>query len=599
MSTPAFLQYMLALVAPLRFAAENEEYLHNVAAAIGWDIDEVAGFDADAAAADVAQIANGIEALANHISNPPDSVVEFLDALDDAERTFTAVRDLATVFGGAGASNLDDFGKALLEALVIANWYQRSPVTLSVAEILALVRVPDDGPLIPAIRDGERLIRVEHRRGEQRFGEIGTLLRDPVEFLGEEYFAGDALATMAGAHAAADKLFPRLARLAILLGFEASYGLRPDVPVTGGATVIERIAHMLTLFVAPHDREMYGLTLALSSDDRGRRGLLISPFGSIQFQNQIDDWKIQLTAGGSLDGLLLGPSDIEVSGDGSLVLGLAIERNAEIEEAPSTLGGEKSGFTYAKLRIEGELELGQNTREASIDLVLEQAHLAVAGSEGDGFLSTVLPEDGLSADFDFAFGWSNTSGFHFNGSGALQAAYPIHKSIGPVNIDSFKLETGTDDSEIRAQISFTAGLKLGPLAVKIDGIGLKALVDFPDDGGNLGVGGSRSWLQAAEWRRSVSGWRWFQRRRLSGVRARGRTLLRDAGAGVSGPVHAQGVWPAEHAFAKRAEWLLTAHCYQRRVHADTTGPGLQAQRRGWFAGSEPHHQHRAAAHRPA
>src|SRR5262245_20146637 len=235
MSTPAFLQYMLALVAPLRFAAENEEYLHNVAAAIGWDIDEVAGFDADAAAADVAQIANGIEALANHISNPPDSLIDFLNALDDAEQTFTAVRDLATVFGGAGASNLDDFGKALLEALIIANWYQRSPVTLSVAEILALVRVPDDGPLIPAIRDGQRLIRVEHRRGELRFAQIGTLLRDPVEFLREEYFAGDALATTAGAHGAADKLFPRLARLAILLGFEASYGLRPDVPVTGGA----------------------------------------------------------------------------------------------------------------------------------------------------------------------------------------------------------------------------------------------------------------------------------------------------------------------------------------------------------------------------
>src|SRR6185295_15076275 len=38
-----------------------------------------------------------------------------------------------------------------------------------------------------------------------------------------------------------------------------------------------------------------------------------------------------------------------------------------------------------------------------------------------------------------------------------------------------------------SQVSFNAGLILGPLAVTIDGIGLDALIDFPEGGGNLGV----------------------------------------------------------------------------------------------------------------
>jgi len=487
MSTPAFLQAVVFLLMPFRFLAENEEYLANLAASIGWDIDEVVGFDADAAAADMGQIADGVDALIQHIATPPDSISKFVTALDDAEKTFTALRDLARIFGGAGGTNLDDFGKALLEALIIATWYRRSPVTLSLAEILGLVTVPDDGPLMPAIRDGERLIRVEHRRGELHFNRIGPLLRNPVGFLDEEYFAGDALATTAGAHQAADKLFPRLARLAILLGFDASYGFEPEAPVTGGPAVVDRLAHMLTLFLAPNDADVYGFTLALSSEDRGRRGLLIRPFGAIQYEEPVWDWNLRLTGSGAPNGLLLGPASVEVIGGQSWRLDLALERNSEMQPGPATVGGEKTGLTVGKVRIEGGLALGEDTREASLDLVVEDAHFSVAGSEGDGFLADVIPPDGLSADINFAVGWSSATGFHFSGSGALQAAFPVHVQVGPVKINSFSLEVKTDGSAIGSQVSFNAGLVLGPLAVTIDGIGLDMLIDFPEGGGNLGV----------------------------------------------------------------------------------------------------------------
>ncbi len=486
-NSPTILGNLFLLLAPLRLAAENEGYVRDLAASVGWDLDEVVGFDAAAASADLRVIAGGVEAIAGHLVKPPESLSEFARALDDAGRTFTAVRDLGSILGDASGANLDDFAKALLEALVIANWFQLSPVSFSIAEILGLVVAPDDGPLLPAILDGERVIRFEHRRGQLRFDRLGPLLRDPVAALREEYFPGDALATTAGAHTAADKLFLRLARLGLLLGLSASYGYRPAVPITGGQAVAERLAHMLTLFVSPHDRDQYGVTLAMSSADRGRRGVLIRPFGSIAFLSQVGDWKLSLQALGSVEGLLLGPDGVQLSEGESWGLALAAERSSEIEAAPTTLGGGGAGITFGNVRIEGGLELGRDARHAALSLVVEQAHFAIAGSDGDGFLASVLPPEGVSADFDFMVGWSDRHGFHFSGSAGLEATWPLNVRLGPVTVDSLNLGVAAEDGDIRAQASFGVGLTLGPFAVRIDRVGLSAVVDFPEAGGNLGV----------------------------------------------------------------------------------------------------------------
>jgi hypothetical protein len=485
-NTPAFLQNLLLILAPFRFAAEHEDYLRDLAAAVGWDLDEVAGFDAAAAAADLGAISRAVDSIANHLATPPGSLSEYLAILDELGRTFDAVRDLGRILGDAGEAHLDDFARALLEALTIASWFQRSPVSFSISEILGLVVAPDDGILLPAIRNGERLIRAEHRRGSLRLGRLKSLLRDPIETLREEYISGDALATTAGAHRAADKLFPRLARLAYLLGLNVRYGFQPAVPVTGGAVGLERLAHMLMLYVSPNDGDAYGATLALSSAERGRRGLLVRPFGTVAFQGEVGDWNLRLDGSGSIRGLLLGPDGVETSGDESWGLVLAAKRTDEIEAVPVTLGGGGTGITFGTVRFEGELKLGREARHATLNLVVERAHFALVGSDGDGFLANVLPPEGLSADFDFAVGWSNRNGFTFSGTAGLEATWPLHVPIGPVTLNSLSLGIAADDT-IRAQVSFGVRLNLGPFAVQVDRVGLEALVDFPEDGGNLGV----------------------------------------------------------------------------------------------------------------
>ena len=44
--TSSILDRLILLLTPLRLAGEHEGYLRNLAAAVGWDIDEVVGFDA-------------------------------------------------------------------------------------------------------------------------------------------------------------------------------------------------------------------------------------------------------------------------------------------------------------------------------------------------------------------------------------------------------------------------------------------------------------------------------------------------------------------------------------------------------------------------
>jgi hypothetical protein len=485
-STPAFLSSIFALLAPLRFAAENEEYLRNLAAAVGWDLDAVAGFDAAAAAADLRAISAGIDALARHIETPPGNLTDFVAALDEAERVFTAVRDLGRILGDADAANLDDFAKALLEALVIASWFQRWPISFAIAELLGVVVGPDDGELLPAIRSGDRVIRTPHRRGRLRFDRLSPLLKDPVETLRQEYFEGDALATTAGAHRSADKLFPRLGRLAELLGVSAHYEFQPTVPVTGGAAVLDRLAHMLTLYVAPNDGDAYGATLALSADDRGRRGLLVRPFGTVTLDSTLSDWRLRLEGSGSLRGLLIGPAGVDTSGGERWTLTASAARRDDIETVPAVIGGGSTGVAFGSVRVEGTVVLGRQSPEAAIDLIAEGVRFALAGSDGDGFLASVLPREGLSAEIDFIFGWSSRFGFHVSGSGKLEATLPLDARIGPVALDALTVSIAAGDSGIQTQVALSAGLSLGPVAVAIDRVGMEATAEFPEDGGNLG-----------------------------------------------------------------------------------------------------------------
>jgi hypothetical protein len=127
--------------------------------------------------------------------------------------------------------------------------------------------------------------------------------------------------------------------------------------------------------------------------------------------------------------------------------------------------------------------------EVFVDLKLSDLGVVVKPASGDAdtFLASLLPQDGISADLSFSLRLSSLGGFQFSGSGALEASYPSHFSLGPIDVQAFSVAVKPIQDRLVAQIGATLSGSLGPLIASIDGVGFQLASQFPDPpNGNLG-----------------------------------------------------------------------------------------------------------------
>ncbi|HKS10896.1 MAG TPA: DUF6603 domain-containing protein [Pyrinomonadaceae bacterium] len=479
-SSPTLLDRLLLILAPLRMAAESEMYLRDATRSMGWDL-EAGGVELPATVANLRELASEIDTLMQFRANPPQELEDYLKLLDTSAKVFEHVRDLGGVFDSAGDIDFSEFGRDLLDNLVIGSWYRYAPISFAVANLLTLVQ---EAPEATEIVANGSIVRHQRPRARVRFDRVGPLLRDPARLLREEYFSVNGLTDRETAFKAADRLFPRLAFLARQLGLGAHYGLPRETPIEGDTGIRDSLDHMLTIFGAPDDGPMFGATLMLSSEP-GARGLIVSPFGQITFQRDFESLIFSLETSATVKGLLFGDG-IELRDGGALKLRCRAE-SAETEEQPTTLGGDSgSGLQIGAARFEGELEITGDSVDAALGLTFDHVRLQIAPSDGDSFLSSVLPREGVNTELSLGLSWSTKHGFHFSGSAALDLTLPVQASFGPVRLDSVNLAIATQGSAIRAHVAVTGGLVLGPFAVQVDRLGLTALIEFPENGGNLG-----------------------------------------------------------------------------------------------------------------
>ncbi|HEY8411238.1 MAG TPA: DUF6603 domain-containing protein [Pyrinomonadaceae bacterium] len=480
-SSPALLDRLLLLLAPLRLAAENQTYLRDATRSLGWDL-EAAGVKLPDAVTKLRELASDIDTLLQFGQNPPKELDDYLRLLDASAKVFERLRDLGGVFDGASDVDFSELGRDLLEGMLLGSWYRFAPISFAIADLLTLVQ---EAPETTEIVENGTVVRYARPRAKIRFDRIGPLLRDPAALLREQYFTVAGLTDQETAFKAADRLFPRLAFLAQQLGLGAHYGLPPDAPIEGDSTLRDSFAHMLTIFGVPDDGPAFGASMMLSSEP-ATRGLVVSPFGQITFQRDFESLVFSLETTATINGLLFG-KNIELRGGGGLKLHCRAE-SANVADQVSTFGGTSgSGLQIGKAVVEGELEVTDNSINAALGMSFEHVRLQIAPSDGDSFLSSVLPKDGLKTEMSLGINWSTQHGFHFSGSAGLEVTLPLHATFGPVTLDTVTLAIGTDGSAIRTQASVTAGLTLGPFAVQVERVGLQALVEFPEHGGNLGV----------------------------------------------------------------------------------------------------------------
>ena len=179
------------------------------------------------------------------------------------------------------------------------------------------------------------------------------------------------------------------------------------------------------------------------------------------------------------------------AGEGSIepVSGnLTIRLDYENEfETPMVLLGSGDGSRFELRRLSGEGGVRLNSEaELFVDLELDDAKIVIKAGE-DGFLSKVLPPDGITSNFDLAVGISTTRGFYFRGGAGLEIKLPALKKLGPIEISDFTLGLRPSEGTIPVQIGAMIGAQIGPFGATIENMGLKAIFSFPENyDGNLG-----------------------------------------------------------------------------------------------------------------
>jgi hypothetical protein len=474
------------VLAPLRDAIENPGALDGLLAEIGANSGGAGGDSLVTALGKVADVANGIEQLA---AQPEPSFAGIVAILEAARDAFNGIRGLSAV--GGPAAGFESLGVDLANFLIIRYLWNWHPLAHEIAVLATLIEPAEETEPHPmVIRDGA-VLRRPFQIEQFRFDRLSGLLQDPGAALRAEY--GNPLATVADANAMADKLFPRIQSVLRGLGVTCRYGFDPaDAPLLGDAAPL--VDHALIVYTKDllADAEVEaGVILTMSSADRGDLGLVVSPFGTLTETWQAGNWNIELDLSADVQGfavgrhgltLLASPGTAEVSGKFTATLPSPDNGPAFVLGSPA---GTRLEIGGADVGLQTTLSEARQTLAVSIDV--SRAAIVIAAGDGDGFLSSVLPKDGLQTKFDLGVAWSNSGGLRFKGAVGLDATLPIGMSVGGVvTIPTVHLLLQANDSELIAEVSMGIGVLIGPVQAVVDRVGITSHIAFPKDGGNLG-----------------------------------------------------------------------------------------------------------------
>jgi hypothetical protein len=108
-------------------------------------------------------------------------------------------------------------------------------------------------------------------------------------------------------------------------------------------------------------------------------------------------------------------------------------------------------------------------------------------SAGDGFISKIIPANGIGFSTDLTIGLSHRDGFYFRGTSNLEISVPAHVQVGPIDVQSLTISANPKDGKLPISLGATLKGDLGPLKAVVENIGLTATLSFPSNhDGNLG-----------------------------------------------------------------------------------------------------------------
>lgn len=117
---------------------------------------------------------------------------------------------------------------------------------------------------------------------------------------------------------------------------------------------------------------------------------------------------------------------------------------------------------------------------------ITKGKVLIDASKGDGFLTSLIPGEGVEGNFDLALGYASDRGFFIEGSATIEIRLPLHITLGPIGFDALTVAAGLNADNIAVSVGADISAHLGPLQAVVENMGVKATFAFPPGGGNLG-----------------------------------------------------------------------------------------------------------------
>ncbi len=477
---------------PLVIASAEAGTLFALFERFGWNLELLLGSNTQPFLNQVQAIVTAIESIQ---TTSPKSLSDFEAALKKARNAVQAINQLPTTLGNAQYASLKELPIQLLEYLLLLYLIRHLPWLYGMMVALTIV---EEQTVAEEVKDGE-VVREAVTIPRLKADRLMKLLQDPVGELKSRYMQTN-LDTRERANQIADLLFPNVAVLLTMLGMNAVYGRGSDIPYMGDdvESILQgMLTFWLPILLAEGKTTEIGATLRLMAAADDGPGLLVAPFGTVTVAQPFEKWIFTLMLTGTSNGFIIKQDsviilDTEEGFPGEVKLSASLARLSAPDS--SLLLGSTTGthLSVQQFAIQGDGLFNGSDLDYGLLITIGESKIVIKSDDGDGFLNKVLPKEPITMPFDLGIGWSNRKGLYFRGGAGLETTLPIHKDIfGIMLIESVFLAlravAQNDAPTIDLIAAVTGAIKLGPFTATAERLGLKAKIDFPNGGGNLGV----------------------------------------------------------------------------------------------------------------
>lgn len=492
---------MLELVDPVLAAGTDSVALSRLAWQGRWTVSEFHTLDLNALSSAITSLENALNLVVDD-GLSADSLGAVASGLETVKGVFTAVNTAAEVVSDVfDDPNSPDVAETFLSDMaevLILDWLRRrSPQLFEALELLSII-----GPEVPSeitmdLANETRTLRVAVERTAFHLDRIGALLNDPTGHLRNIYFDQGQFLNQSDAEVLIQRLFPRLAGIVTRLegGILSAVGTRTEALLPTPPTAAARRTVLLTVPMPVTNspiRPELDATIEIvppginSANRHAGPGIELAPFGLIGLDTTTGLWTVSVDISGTPGQFFIDGSGVSGGGAG---FGVDLHLIRGLAGSPAlTVGGDAgTRMTIGRLCLDGFLDASPGGADYGLGIAAEDARLEIAAGDGDGFLSSVLPPDGIGIDFDLALAWSKLQGLQLGGSAGLAISIPTSLNVGGIGIDQFELALAASDGGLAFTAGLSAKIDLGVFQAVAEGLGLTIdLAPAATVPGNLG-----------------------------------------------------------------------------------------------------------------